>query len=200
MKWRVVVELAGADGAVQTHEISVGGCGTIDFGGKAGADAGGRQEDLGRAATPSGSGADRGALPQSATLPALRVSTSAEGYAPSAGWRRCLASWRFVHPVSVPAGAVWRRAGPSPLPRRSCRIAARRSMSAPSPRWAPCCRTAAPARCSKSSSRSGAPRKSRRSVSGRCASAPDWSATPRHCQGRPRPKRGRSRSPSTGVT
>ena len=30
MKWRVVVELAGADGAVQTHEISVGGCGTID--------------------------------------------------------------------------------------------------------------------------------------------------------------------------
>src|SRR5208282_710104 len=30
MKWRVVVELAGADGAVQSHEISVGGCGTID--------------------------------------------------------------------------------------------------------------------------------------------------------------------------
>ena len=30
MKWRVVVELAGADGTVQSHEISVGGCGTID--------------------------------------------------------------------------------------------------------------------------------------------------------------------------
>ena len=30
MKWRVVVEVAGADGAVQSHEISVGGCGTID--------------------------------------------------------------------------------------------------------------------------------------------------------------------------
>ena len=30
MKWRVVVELAGADGAVQSHEISVGGCGTIN--------------------------------------------------------------------------------------------------------------------------------------------------------------------------
>ena len=44
MKWRVVVELAGADGAVQSHEISVGGCGTIEFGGNAGADAGGRQE------------------------------------------------------------------------------------------------------------------------------------------------------------
>ncbi len=31
MKWRVVVELAGADGTVQSHEISVGGCGTIDY-------------------------------------------------------------------------------------------------------------------------------------------------------------------------
>jgi len=30
MKWRVVVELAGADGGVQSHEISVGGCATID--------------------------------------------------------------------------------------------------------------------------------------------------------------------------
>jgi hypothetical protein len=30
MKWRVVVELAGADGTVQSHEIGVGGCGTID--------------------------------------------------------------------------------------------------------------------------------------------------------------------------
>jgi len=30
MKWRVVMELAGADGTVQSHEISVGGCGTID--------------------------------------------------------------------------------------------------------------------------------------------------------------------------
>ena len=30
MKWRVVVELAGADGSVQSHEISVGGCGTIN--------------------------------------------------------------------------------------------------------------------------------------------------------------------------
>ena len=30
MKWRVVVELVGADGTVQSHEISVGGCGTID--------------------------------------------------------------------------------------------------------------------------------------------------------------------------
>jgi hypothetical protein len=30
MKWRVVVELAGADGAVQSHDISVGGCATID--------------------------------------------------------------------------------------------------------------------------------------------------------------------------
>jgi len=31
MKWRVVVELAGADGTVQSHEISVGGCGTCDY-------------------------------------------------------------------------------------------------------------------------------------------------------------------------
>jgi hypothetical protein len=30
MKWRIVVELAGADGAVQFHEISVGGAGTVD--------------------------------------------------------------------------------------------------------------------------------------------------------------------------
>ena len=30
MKWRILVELAGADGSVQSHEISVGGCGTID--------------------------------------------------------------------------------------------------------------------------------------------------------------------------
>ena len=31
MKWRVVVELAGADGTVQSHEISVGGCATVDY-------------------------------------------------------------------------------------------------------------------------------------------------------------------------
>ena len=31
MKWRVVVELAGADGSVQSHEISVGGAATIDY-------------------------------------------------------------------------------------------------------------------------------------------------------------------------
>ena len=30
MKWRILVELAGADGSVQSHEIRVGGCGTID--------------------------------------------------------------------------------------------------------------------------------------------------------------------------
>jgi len=30
MKWRGVVELAGADGTVQSDEVSVGGCGTID--------------------------------------------------------------------------------------------------------------------------------------------------------------------------
>ena len=30
MKWRILVELAGADGSVQSHEISVGGCGTIN--------------------------------------------------------------------------------------------------------------------------------------------------------------------------
>src|SRR5208337_1877251 len=30
MKWRILVELAGADGSVQSHEISVGGCATID--------------------------------------------------------------------------------------------------------------------------------------------------------------------------
>ena len=30
MKWRGVVELAGPDGSVQSHEISVGGCATID--------------------------------------------------------------------------------------------------------------------------------------------------------------------------
>src|SRR5208282_4183824 len=30
MKWRILVELAGADGSVQSHEISVGGYGTID--------------------------------------------------------------------------------------------------------------------------------------------------------------------------
>ena len=59
MKWRVVVELAGADGTVQSHEISAGGCGTIDDSGNAGADTGGRQKDPGRAATPPGSGALR---------------------------------------------------------------------------------------------------------------------------------------------
>jgi len=30
MRWRILVELAGADGSVQSHEISVGGCATID--------------------------------------------------------------------------------------------------------------------------------------------------------------------------
>src|SRR3954465_12127481 len=30
MKWRVILELAGADGSVQAHEISVGGCATSD--------------------------------------------------------------------------------------------------------------------------------------------------------------------------
>src|SRR5208337_3352864 len=70
-----------------------------DPAGNAGADAGGRQEDPGRAATPSGSGADGGALPQPATLPALRGSTSAEGHAPSAAdvavWRRGGSCTRF---------------------------------------------------------------------------------------------------------
>jgi len=31
MKWRIVMELAGADGSVQSHEISVGGSATIDY-------------------------------------------------------------------------------------------------------------------------------------------------------------------------
>jgi hypothetical protein len=33
MKWRILVELAGADGSIRSHEISVGGCGTIDSSG-----------------------------------------------------------------------------------------------------------------------------------------------------------------------
>ena len=42
-----------------------------------------------------------------------------------------------------PAAAAWRRAGPSRRRRRSCLTAARRSMSAFSPRWVRGCHTAA---------------------------------------------------------
>src|SRR5208283_4883731 len=70
------------------------------FGGNAGADAGGRQEDPGRAATPTGSGADGGALPEPTALPAVRGSTADEGHASPAAdvavWRRggsCTPVW-----------------------------------------------------------------------------------------------------------
>lgn len=64
--------------------------------------------------------------------------------------------------VLVPADAGWRRAGPLLRSQRLCRTAARRSMNAPSPRWAPCCRIVALVRFSRNSSRSAAPPRWRR--------------------------------------
>ncbi len=54
---------------------------------------------------------------------------------------------------------MWRGVAPEPSPqsRRSCPTAARRTMNAPSPRWAACCHAAAPTRCSMSPSRSVTP-------------------------------------------
>ncbi len=92
MKWRILVELAGADGSVQSHEISVGGWGAIDSSAETlGLTLAEGKKTLAGAATPFGSGADGGALPEPATLPALRGATAAEGHSsPAAGvvvWR-----------------------------------------------------------------------------------------------------------------
>ena len=85
MKWRVMVELSGADGAVVLHEVSVGASpvGRL-FGGNARVDGGGREKGPGRVAETSGPGADGGALPEPTPLPALwarsaRSRTSAPG-------------------------------------------------------------------------------------------------------------------------
>ena len=43
MNWRVMIELVGAEGTVQLHEVSAGGSTTAEcFGGNVGVDAGGR--------------------------------------------------------------------------------------------------------------------------------------------------------------
>src|SRR3954449_10477977 len=123
MKWRVIMELAGPDGTVQAYEISVGGCAMSDDSSELGADAGGRQEDPGRAAAPSGSGAGGGALPEPAKLPALRGATSAEGRSSPAAdivvWRR---GGSFIPLRSLPVRRVASRRTIT-RPRRSCRTA-----------------------------------------------------------------------------
>jgi hypothetical protein len=62
MKWRVMVELAGSDGTVVTHEISTGGSNTAEC-----------------SPATVGSGAGRGILPATADLLSLSVATAAQG-------------------------------------------------------------------------------------------------------------------------
>jgi hypothetical protein len=70
MKWRVMVELAGSDGIVLTHEISTGGSDR--------ADAGGWKTDPRRIGGSPCSGAGRGILPATTGLLSLSVATAAE--------------------------------------------------------------------------------------------------------------------------
>src|SRR3954465_1610892 len=84
MQWRVTVELSGADGSVQTHEVHVGGClPAVCSAETPGLDTGASQTAVGRTAASYRSGPDGGILPQPAPLPAMRRATPAEGPAPS---------------------------------------------------------------------------------------------------------------------
>ena len=74
------------------------------------------------------------------------------------GWRRCLASWRFVGPCRCGVASRRTITPAAEIMTDRCTPEYERTLA----KMAPCCRTAAPARCSKSSSRSGTPRKSRR--------------------------------------
>jgi hypothetical protein len=203
MKWRVMVELSGANGAIELQEVSVGaatlaGCSAETLGLTAAEGKktlAGLQSHLVQAQTEEHCRNRRRCQHCGAQRPL-------QGHPPSAidviVW---VGSWRFMRPASVPADAAWRRAGPLLRLRRSCPTAARRNMSALSPRWAPCCHTAAPARCSENSSHSGTLRTSRRSASGPFMSAPDsrekrWHRRRQHH----RPRQSRSHWPLTEAT
>ena len=97
MKWRVMVELGGAGGALELREVSVGECRRALFGGNAWVDGGGGQENAGRVAAPSGPGADRGVLPEPTSLRALWRATPAQG-----------------HPSPTTDVVVWHRGGSRP--------------------------------------------------------------------------------------
>jgi hypothetical protein len=197
----VMIELAGAEGTVQLHEVSAGGstaaeCSaetlrlTVEEGKKTLA---GLQRHLVRVQAEEHCRRRRRCDYCGAQRPLKDFRR-----------RRLTSLYGVVEvraPVSVPADVAWRRAGPSPRSRRSCRTAARRTMNAPSPRWAACCHTAAPARCSMSFSRSVTPPRWRRSASGLCMSAPGSREKRRRCRPRLlRPKHDRSHLPSTAGT
>ena len=166
MKWRVMVELDGVEGTKQLCEVIAGGSTTAEC-----------------AAETLGLSVAEGKMIL-AGLQRYLVQAQAEEHCRSqrrcdhCGAQRPLKNFRRRRPVSlfglvevraprsIPADAAWPRVGPSPRSRKSCPTAVRRSMNAPSPRWAACCHTAAPVRCSTNSSRSATPRRWRRSASG----------------------------------
>jgi hypothetical protein len=152
MKWHVMVELGGIEGTVQLDEVSAGGSTTAEH----------SAETLGLSVAE---GKMTLAGLQRHLVQSHLVQAQTEEHCRSrrrrdyCGAQRLLKNFRRRQlaslfgvvevraPVSVHADVAWRRAGPPPRPRKSCPTAVRRNMNAPSPRWAACCHTAAPARC-----------------------------------------------------
>jgi hypothetical protein len=135
MKWRVMIELAGAEGTLQLHEVSAGGSTT----------AGCSAETLGFSVAEEKmtlAGLQRHLVRAQAEEHCRRrrrfnycgVQRPLKDFRP----RRLTSLYGVVEvraPVSVPADVAWHRAGTSPQSRRLCPTAARRTMNAPSPRW-----------------------------------------------------------------
>ena len=69
MKWRVMIELAGAEGTVQLHEVSAGGSTTAECSAETlGLTVAEGKMTLAGLAAPPGPGTGRGALPAPASL------------------------------------------------------------------------------------------------------------------------------------
>lgn len=159
MKWRVMVELGGVEGTVQLYEVSAGGSKTAEY----------SAETLGLSVTEGK--APLAGLQRRLVQAQVEERCRSRRRCDHCGAQRPLKDFRrrrlaslfgvggFVPPVSAPAGVASRRpitpvAEIMPDP---CPTVVRRSMNALSPKWAACRHTAAPVRCSMSSSRPARP-------------------------------------------
>jgi hypothetical protein len=149
MKWRVMVELAGSDGAVLTHEISTGGSNTAECSAATvRTEPGRRKTDPRRVGGSPRSGAGRGILRQ------RRVCSHCRSHRPLKDVRtRRLSSLSGTVEIRAPRFLPCRCAVTHPvaeiMPDRC-----RRNTSVSSQGWGLCFRTAGPGHCCRNFCRS----------------------------------------------